>query len=267
MAGMVQHRATNRLIRSLPEEAFALVAPYLVHVDLPVGTPLVEADKPIERVFFIDSGLASMVAESADGNSLEISHIGYEGISGYPVLLGIDRTPNRTFMQVGGSGLKLSTDRFLSLQANPEAHLIFLRYIHTRELQLAYSALAAARYTMHQRLARWLLMCHDRLIVDDMPLTHEFLALMLGVRRAGVTDQLHILEGMRAIKSTRGNVHILSRQILLDVAGACYATPEAEYERLIGSEVPSQARPLKLRGAGWSPIRPDDGVANQPLRV
>ncbi|MBB2795000.1 UNVERIFIED_ORG: CRP-like cAMP-binding protein [Rhizobium pisi] len=251
MAGIIKDRTTNRLIRGLPDEAFTLIAPYLMRVDLPVGTPLVEANKPIEHVYFIESGLASMVATSADGNSLEVGHIGYEGISGYPVLLGIDRTPNRTFMQVAGSGLALSASRFLSLQANPEAHLIFLRYIHTRELQLAHSALAAARYYMHQRLARWLLMCHDRLNVDDMPLTHDFLALMLGVRRAGVTLQLHILEGMHAIKSTRGNVRIVNRGILLDVAGDSYGVPEAEYERLIGSEL-SQERPLKLREVGWS---------------
>ncbi|AJC83359.1 Crp/Fnr family transcriptional regulator (plasmid) [Rhizobium sophoriradicis] len=252
MAEIFQERATNRLIRCLPDEAFRLVAAYLRHVDLPTGTPLVEANKPIEHVHFIESGLASMVTSSADGNSLEVGNIGYEGISGYPVLLGIDRTPNRTFMQVAGSGLKLSVSRFLSLQDNPEAHLLFLRYIHTRELQLAYSALAAARYHVHQRLARWLLMCHDRLIVDDMPLTHDFLALMLGVRRAGVTVQLHILEGMRAIKSTRGNVHIVDRRILLEVAGASYGVPEAEYERLIGSELASRERPPKLSGAGWS---------------
>ncbi|MBB4477503.1 Crp/Fnr family transcriptional regulator [Rhizobium etli] len=251
MAGIAQEQATNRLLRSLPEEAFGLIAPDLKACDLPAGRPLVEADKPIEHIYFIESGLASMVAVSSDGNSIEVGQIGYEGISGYPVLLGTDRTPNRAFMEVAGRGLELSTSRFLSLQAHPEAHLVFLRYIHTRELQLAQSALAAARYSMHKRLARWLLMCHDRLILDDMPLTHDFLALMLGVRRSGVTEHLHILEGMHAIRSTRGSVRILNRRILLEVAGASYGAPEAEYERLIGSELLGDERPSKLRGAGW----------------
>jgi len=93
-------------------------------------------------------------------------------------------------------------------------------------------------------------MCHDRLLVDDMPVTHEFLALMLGVRRSGVTDHLHILEGMRAIKSTRGNVKIMDRQILLDVADGCYGAPEAEYERLLGSPSSDDARPARLKGRG-----------------
>ncbi|RDJ03733.1 hypothetical protein B5K05_28355 [Rhizobium phaseoli] len=88
---------------------------------------------------------------------------------------------------------------------------------------------------MHQRLARWLLMCHDRL-AGDVPVTHEFLAAMLGVRRSGITEHLHVLEGIHAIKSTRGNVRILDRRALIEVAGGCYGGPEAEYERLIVSE-------------------------------
>ncbi|AIC31447.1 helix-turn-helix domain-containing protein (plasmid) [Rhizobium etli bv. mimosae str. IE4771] len=107
--------------------------------------------------------------------------------------------------------------------------------MYTRELQLAHSALAAAKYSMHQRLARWLLMCHDRL-AGDVPVTHEFLAAMLGVRRSGITEHLHVLEGIHAIKSTRGNVRILDRRALIEVAGGCYGGPEAEYERLIVSE-------------------------------
>jgi hypothetical protein len=106
------------------------------------------------------------------------------------------------------------------------------------ELQLAQTALAAAKYSMHQRLARWLLMCHDG---AELPLTHDFLALMLGVRRAGVTGQLHILEGMHAIRSTRGVVRILDRGKLIDIAGGCYGLPEREYDRLIGKKEPTAA--------------------------
>ena len=253
MARIVQEHTTNRLLRSLSREAFEVIEPYLDSVDLPVGRPLVEAGKPIDHVCFIESGLASMVAVSSDGNSIEVGQIGFEGLSGYPVLLGVDRTPNRTFMQVAGHGLELSTSRVVALQDRPEARLLFLRYIHTRELQLAHSALAAARYSMHQRLARWLLMCHDRLLSDDMPLTHDFLSLMLGVRRSGVTEQLHVLEGMHAIRSTRGCVRILNRRILIDIAGACYGVPETEYERLIGPDTMGGERPSKLRGKAWVP--------------
>ncbi|OWV65495.1 CarD family transcriptional regulator [Rhizobium sp. R339] len=252
MTKIAQTDTRNRLLRGLPEQAFDHIAPYLKPIDLPVRRSLVEPDQPIEHVCFIESGLGSMVAVASKGIGIEVGQIGYEGMSGYPVVLGVDRTPNRTFMQVSGDGLDLATSRFLSLLRDEEVRLIFLRYVHTRELQLAHSALAAGRYNMHQRLARWLLMCHDRLLMDYMALTHEFLALMLGVRRSGVTDHLHILEGMHAIKSTRGNVQILSRQILLDIADGCYGAPEAEYERLLGSTSPDCQRPARRKGTWGS---------------
>ncbi|WP_064696160.1 Crp/Fnr family transcriptional regulator [Rhizobium aegyptiacum] len=251
MTNVAQTNIINKLLRGLPEKSFDHIATYLTPVDLPARRPLVEPDQPIEHVCFIESGLGSMVAEAPNGIGIEVGHVGYEGMSGHPVVLGVDRTPNRTFMQVSGRGLELPVSRFMSLLRDDATRLIFLRYVHTREVQLAHSVLAAGRYSMHQRLARWLLMCHDRLLVDDMPLTHEFLALMLGVRRSGVTDHLHILEGMHAIKSTRGNVHILSRQILLNVADGCYGAPEAEYERLLGSPSSDDQRPARLKGT-WN---------------
>jgi CRP-like cAMP-binding protein len=156
-------------------------------------------------------------------------------MSGIHVVLSTRQTPNITFMQVAGSGLKLSADAFEQfVQEHPPALDLFLRYVKSCELQLAHSALANARYNMPERLARWLLMCHDRLQQPDLPLTHEFLSLMLGVRRPGVTDQLHIIEGRGMIKATRGNVRILDRSKLEDLAGGCYGVPEREYERLIG---------------------------------
>lgn len=236
MARVTQRKVKNRLLRLLPEEAFELLAPYLEPVDLPVKYSLVRPRQPIEHVCFIESGLASTVAESADGKSLEIRHIGFEGFAGYPVILAVDRTPNNTFMQVSGQGIRISTEAFLPVFENQAARELLLRYVHTCDLQSSHSALAAAQYNMHQRLARWLLMCHDRLEERDLPLTHEFLALMLGVRRSGVTDELHILEGLRAIKATRGNVHILDRDLLIEIAGGCYGVPEEEYERLIGGQ-------------------------------
>lgn len=116
----------------------------------------------------------------------------------------------------------------------PAANDLLLRYVHCCELQLAHSALANARYNMPERLARWLLMCHDRLQTDDLPLTHEFLSIMLGVRRSGVTNEIHILEGVHAIKATRGNIKIINRQKLEDIAGGSYGIPEREYEQYIG---------------------------------
>ncbi|MBY5406828.1 Crp/Fnr family transcriptional regulator [Rhizobium leguminosarum] len=235
MTELQQRQVSNRLLRRFPEDAFELLAPLLEPIDLPVNYSLVRPRKPIEHVCFIESGLASVVAESSDGRSVEIRHIGREGIAGYPVVLGIDRTPNKTFMQVPGHGLQVATEDFLPILDHPQVRQLLLRYVHTCELQLAHSALAAAKFNVHQRLARWLLMCHDRIDGNHLPLTHDFLALMLGIRRAGVTNELHILEGMHAIRSTRGNVRILDRNKLIEIAGGCYGVPEQEYERLIAS--------------------------------
>ena len=99
---------------------------------------------------------------------------------------------------------------------------------------MAHTALANGRYTIQERLARWLLMRHDRLDGDDLPLTHEFLSLMLGVRRSGVTEALHVLEGVAIVKTNRGRVAVLRRDKLEEIAGACYGLPEREYRRLIG---------------------------------
>jgi CRP-like cAMP-binding protein len=230
---VAQTQVKNRLLRLLPAKAFELLAPHLELVELPVKQSLVRPRQAIEHVCFIESGLASTVAQSKDGRSLEIRHIGLEGFAGYPLVLTVNRTPNATFMQVSGEGFRVAANEFLPVLEIRAARELLLRYVHTCELQLAHSALAAAQYNMHQRLARWLLMCHDRLAGRDLPLTHEFLALMLGVRRSGVTGELHILEGLRAIRATRGNVRILDRDLLTEIAGGCYGVPEEEYERLI----------------------------------
>ena len=126
--------------------------------------------------------------------------------------------------------------RFIDVvEANADARRVFLRYVQSYQTQLAYTSLANGGYTIHQRLARWLLMSHDRLRTEEIPLTHEFLSIMLAVRRSGVTDNLHILEGLHAIRSHRGVIHIRDREKLLEIAGASYGTPEEEYERLIGA--------------------------------
>ncbi|MBY5447324.1 Crp/Fnr family transcriptional regulator [Rhizobium leguminosarum] len=263
MTMMMQSGVKNRLLRSFPRDAFERLAPLLEPIDLPVNHSLVRPRQPIEHVCFLESGLASMVVESADGKSVEIRHIGREGIAGYPVVLGVERTPNKTFMQVAGHGLQVATEDFLPVLDHPDVRQLLLRYVHTCELQLAHSALAAAKFNMHQRLARWLLMCHDRIDGNDLPLTHEFLALMLGVRRASVTDELHILEGMHAIRSTRGNVRITDRSKLIEIAGGCYGVPEQEYERLIegyGKQLVHSLE-LNLKGGGT-----ESGIASSKLR-
>ena len=230
-----QTRVENRLLRALDDQAFEILQPGMERVDLPVRTVLVESNQPTDYVWFMESGLASIVATTTDDESIEVGHIGYEGLCGTHRLLRLETTPNRTFLQIDGSAIRVPVELVYQLT---DQHLpsrdLFLHYIHTCELQLAHSALANGRYNMSERLARWLLMCHDRIRDDDMALTHEFLSLMLGVRRSGVTDHLHVLEGMHAIRATRGPIIVRSRAKLEEVAGGCYGAPEREYDRLIG---------------------------------
>jgi CRP-like cAMP-binding protein len=247
MIDITQSRIANRLLRRLPERAFGLMAPHLRMIDLPVRHSLVQPQKTIGSVCFLESGLASVVGESEDGKSVEVRHVGYEGFTGHPVIQGVDQTPSHTFMQVAGRGIQLEVRHLMPVLDDRATQLLLLRYIHTCELQLSYSALAAAKYKLHQRLARWLLMCHDRVRNDELRLTHDFLALMLGVRRSGVTDELHILEGMHVINSVRGSVHIRDRAGLIEIAGGCYGVPEKEYERLIGSGSLRRASDTTLR--------------------
>lgn len=225
----------NRLLLALPEPSLDRLLPLLEYVDLPVRTVVVEAGVATDFVHFLNGGLASIVATSAtDNEEIEVGHIGREGVSGFHVLLGALKTQQRTFMQIGGSGFRLAVPMLLEACENdPALRGLLLRYIHTYETQLAHSALANARYPILARLARWLLMSHDRIEGDDLPLTHEFLSLMLGVRRSGVTNEIHILEGRHLIRATRGRVHILDREGLETLAGGCYGLPEREYAELI----------------------------------
>jgi CRP-like cAMP-binding protein len=231
---MSQSEVRNRLLKALPPQAYEILRPHMEMVDLSLKQDLVEAGQPNAFVYFIESGLASVVAESSDGESVEIGHVGREGMAGYHVMLMTPTSSHRTFMQSVGSAIRVPVAAFTgALEEHRSMRNLLLRYVHCCEVQLGHSALANGRYSMHERLARWLLMCHDRLDGDDLALTHEFLSLMLGVRRSGVTEQLHILEGLHAIKATRGNIRIIDREKLEEVAGGCYGAPEAEYRRLI----------------------------------
>ncbi|MDM9646571.1 Crp/Fnr family transcriptional regulator [Rhizobium sp. S163] len=232
-------KVTNHLLKQLPEAAYGALEPHMERVVLPVREFLVVPNRRTEFVYFVESGIASVVTVSANGQSVEVGHLGREAMAGGHVILKADRTPTSTYMQVRGEGIRVPVTAFTkALTASDEAQALFLRFMQYLSIQVAQSALANARYDVPARLARWLLMSHDRIDSDDLPLTHEFLALMLGVRRSGVTDQLHIAEGIGAIKATRGNIRIRDRGKLLEIAGDCYGLPEREYARLVALDEP-----------------------------
>lgn len=226
---------TNILLQALAPDDLALLKPHFTRETLDVRKVLIEANRPIAHVWCPEGGVASVVAEMVDTGPTEVGIFGREGFAGTPLLLGADTSPHKTFMQVGSStGLRIEAGRFLAaIDQSITLRTTLLRYVQTFITQTAHSAVSNAHQRIEARLARWLLMCHDRHDSDDLPLTHEFMAMMIAAERSGVTVSLHVLEGAGMIRSRRGRVMILDRHKLEDLAGESYRRPETEYRRLI----------------------------------
>jgi CRP-like cAMP-binding protein len=226
----------NRLLASLSAEDFATLQPHLEPVPLPVRQVLIEPNTPIAHIYFPEAGMASVTNNSGDGK-IEVGVVGREGMVGLPVVLGIDQTPYEHFMQIAGHGWRMAAcDLEQAMAQSSSLHRQLLRFVQASHVQASETAFANASSDIEARLARWLLMCHDRVEGDDIPLTHEFIAMMLGVRRPGVTVALHVLEGMQIIRAKRGIVTVLDREKLEELADEAYGLPEAEYARLMGTE-------------------------------
>jgi CRP-like cAMP-binding protein len=230
----------NRLLAAMSVQDFMLLQLHLELVLLPVHQVLVEPGKPIEWVYFLEHGIASVVAINPKGERIEVGNVGREGLVGTATLNHVAHSPLLTFMQVAGPASRMRAGALLeAAEASPSLRRLLMRYVESTVIQMAHTALANGRHTLTQRLARWLLMSQDRLERDEIPLTHEFLSLMLGVRRPGVTEALHLLEGEHIVKAVRGSITILDRAKLETVASDSYGIPEAEYTRLIGRLVES----------------------------
>ncbi len=214
---------------------FAQLSPYLEPVPLPKHTILAMPDQPFEYAYFFESGIGSVVAASPERLETESGIYGRDGFSPVPLVMGADRAPYRTLVQVGGEGYRIPVARLVeAMEASPAMRNLLLRYAQALSVQTSFTALANAVHPVDERLARWLLMTHDRVDGDELTLTHEFLSLMLSVRRPSVTTALHVLEGNRLITAERGVITIRDRARLEEFAGNSYGRAEAEYERLIG---------------------------------
>ncbi len=225
----------NRLLRRLPLDEYARLLPHLTPVRLSLKQVLVEPDVPIRDVYFFREGVGSMVATEQDGGEIEVGTIGREGFVGLPVLMGADRMPYRVFVQIEGDGWRLPADAFRRLvdERAPVRHLL-LRYAQYFADQLSQSVACNRLHTVEERCARWLLMTHDRVHGDAFELTHEFLALMLGVRRAGVTVAMGALQGAKIVQYTRGRVAVLDRLKLEEASCGCYHVTRNALDRLLG---------------------------------
>ena len=234
MEELVRNGLRNRLLGSLSRTDLALLQPFLVPVNLRFRQRLQSANRTVKAAYFPDSGLASVVAIAAGSRSqAEVAIIGCEGFVGVPIVLGASRSPCEVFMQVEGHGHCIPAGDLTDAMAqSPALRDALLSYAHVYTVQASYTALANAHGKIEERLARWLLMAQDRIAHDELLLTHEFLALMLGVRRAGVTVALQHFESTGLITTGRGNIVIKDRDGLEESANGLYGAPEAEYERL-----------------------------------
>lgn len=224
----------NRLLASLSDDDRALLRPHLEPVTLPLGTVLIEPDRRISYAHFPEDGLCSVIASAQEGGGIEIGLLGRDGLAGVALALGADQMPHQIFMQVAGRSHRIDSDALRqAIDASASLRNLLLRYAQTFLIQVAQTALANASAPAEERLARWLVMYHDRLDGDDLSVTHEFLSLMLGVRRPTVTVALQMLEGAGLIRARRGRVVVLNRSGLVEAAGEAYGPAEAEYERLI----------------------------------
>jgi CRP-like cAMP-binding protein len=224
----------NRLLGALPARERALVREDIEQVRLETWQVLESPTEPISHVYFPISGLVSVVGTSGDDHRIEVGMVGYEGMTGLALVLGYDRSSNETVVQADGEAFRLPRAALRrAMRANPTFSTTLLRYVHAFMMQASQTALANGRARLSQRLARWLLMWHDRLRTPHLVITHRFLALLLGVRRQGVTLALHELEGQGLIRGTRNLVTILDRDGLQALAGGFYGVAEAEYEAMI----------------------------------
>lgn len=232
---MYHVRTGNLLLNCLSEEDWDFVRPRLERVPLNQGHVIVGRGEVITFVCFPECGVTSIADILPDGTRIEVALIGREGMTNSQLLLGCEQADLEATVQVGGgSSLRLLADDLRALcSRSPAANGLFLRFVHALAVQSSRTLASNAVHPVAKRLPRWLLMCHDRVIGDEIRLPHAHISRMLGVRRATVTDTLHILEGEGAIRGRRGSIMVRCRATLEEIAGDAYGFPEAQYSRLI----------------------------------
>ena len=229
------HAPSNQLLASLAPSDLARLRPHLTPMSFKLRQELEKPNKPIENIYFMHAGFASVVAVQSGSEEIEIGLIGREGMTGSAVLLGNGQSPHSTYIQAVGTGERIATRELRkATEESATLHRVLLKFVQAFTVQTAHTAVANARAKVPERLARWILMAQDRLGDVALPLTHEFLALMLGVRRSGVTEALIDLRRRKLIDANRGEVVVRNRKGLERLAGNFYGLPEQEYRRLIG---------------------------------
>ena len=227
--------SANRLLAALPRAEYLRLLPHLQRVSLALGQSLYTAQTSIPYVWFIERGVVSVFRITQEGALIELAMIGHEGMVGLPVFLGSESTPSQALVQIPGTGLRMPTTVFRrEVPAGSPLHDLLHRYTQAYINQVVQVMVCNRLHSIAQRCVRWLLLTHDRVDSDQFPLTQQFLAHMLGVRRASVGTVTGKLQKAGLIRYSRGVIPILDRPGLEAAACECYGIIKAEYDRLLG---------------------------------
>jgi CRP-like cAMP-binding protein len=228
----------NQLLAALPDSETGLVLPLLESVDMPLGKVLFESGSPITHVYFPTTSIVSLLHVMEDGASAEIAVVGYEGIVGISLFMGGISTPSRAVVQSAGRGFRLKADLMKQAfnRAGPMMHLL-LRYTQALITQKAQTAACNRHHSLDQQLCRWLLLSLDRLRGNELVMTQELIANMLGVRREGVTEAAGHLQQAGLIRYQRGHITVLDRAGIEQRSCECYTVVKKEYDRLLPAEI------------------------------
>lgn len=228
----------NRLLRALPYDVYERILPRLESVELEQKFEIWAENEPITAVYFPRTCVNSVLVVLEGKSAVEAATLGREGFVGVPVALGAERTASRCIAQIPGWAARMPASTFRELlAAEPELARLALRYAQSMIEQTSQSVACNARHSMDERCARWLLMSHDRVGADQFPLTHEFLAIMLGVRRASVTVAAGMLQQAGLIRYSRGKITVLDRARLEEASCECYEVVRAKYDELLGPDL------------------------------
>jgi CRP-like cAMP-binding protein len=221
--------AVNRLLATLPKSEYKRLLPKLKTVNLVLGEVLYEPGDVIKYVYFPNDSIISLISELSETSWLEVGLVGNEGMAGLAVFMGVNSSPTQGLVQGSGSAMRMSSAA-VRTEANRLGgfHRLLHRYSHSLLTQVAQSSACNRFHFVNARLARWLLMTHDRLGVEEFPLTQEFLGHMLGVRREGVSKAAGALQSGKLIRYSRGVITIVNRRGLEAKSCHCYAIIKAE---------------------------------------
>jgi CRP-like cAMP-binding protein len=225
----------NQLLSRLPQDVYQRIQPHLQKIPLPFKHVLYKSQGPIDYVYFPVSGALSALTIMNDGSAIEVGTVGFEGAVGLTVLYGANISPNELIVQISGEGWRMESEK-LKKSVSQEASLreLLQNYQTTFLMQVSQSVACNGLHQVQQRCARWLLETHDRVRDVVVPLTHEFLAIMLGVRRSTVSEILHPFQEEGLLKCGRGEITILDRQGLENASCECYRRVKDEFASLFG---------------------------------